>query len=1083
MIGKLCSAPQGGAGATGLIEYLVGYAIAEKGATREAIVGALDAVYLEAETRADLGVGEIWSPSAGGGTRPSSILIRNCASFTTANLEIDADAARNPGIRTSAMHFVWSWNTRESGSLTDEQVHAYVEKVLAKLNLAHHRSVAVVHRDTIVYERNADGTGRRDELGNLVPRDGNLHVHCAVGSVDPRLGLAYDRTGLHRRMAWAEREVEIECGLDHDRGLAVVQDAGLETAHARWADQYELAAWREQRREERLVRQERRSFEGYRARDVAFDRYVDATVAPRLQIAIDLARQRGRSPDWATLHVVAARYGCELDIDQQGQVLLRDVGLGELRFQHERELRELQATSKEQELDSGDIEERVAALRAEQTQAEVCERGRKRANGDTVALTNYLPNTIDDLGPFQSLSDSEQAIVRAVADRPNIVLAEITAQSSTFTREDVDLWLASRISDPDEMERLGDLIIRHDSVRVLSADTAQPLMTTAEILQIEDQLAIDAAALTDTPSAITRFNVDDAFAAYEAQQSAQLSQPFRLSNEQREALQRLSLGSLVAIDGLPGVGKTTLMGAVRVLGELTRREVVGLTLSQAAAERLESEAGFRCVNTARARILEEGHHPVIPENGIVVVDEAATIDSRANGRILELSRQRGSVVLEVGDLRQLQPIDFGASFRIVRDVARQAGTYCELREIQRQRRGWHRGAVAKLADAIAERDESQRLALVRDALRIFDENGALAWVDERNGAIDSAVTRSVAHQSAGYDTLTMASDKDTVRHLSEQERRQGGLEGKGRRYMTDSGAREFAVGDRLMFLENSLGKRGLGVRNGDRGTVLQISNERIVVEMDGAQGRAVSFSPRTYKSFDYANACTVHKAQGASVDAAVCVIDRSACAELLFVAASRSKRELDIVVPRTAFRDLNEMAEYVTAHLSLKTTTRTYDEILSRTGGKQTIRVRNMEAQHEATPLRRLYDADVVEPLRAIQVERIDHARENYRLRKDDIATSPLSVEERLDASGQALRDMRRSVAMIYRQLEPQPFGQWLQERDELRDRMRRASGWHQEQRQEREQEHQHDREDDRRAGEFSRARHADQSQELRRDR
>jgi hypothetical protein len=345
---------------------------------------------------------------------------------------------------------------------------------------------------------------------------------------------------------------------------------------------------------------------------------------------------------------------------------------------------------------------------------------------------------------------------------------------------------------------------------------------------------------------------------------------------------------------------------------------------------------------------------------------------------------------------------------------------------------------------------------VRDALRIFDGNGALVWVDDRNGAIDFAVALSVAHQSAGYDTLSMASDKDTVRHLSEQERRQGGLEGKGRRYMTDSGAREFSVGDRLMFLENSLGKRGLGVRNGDRGTVLQINAQRIVVEMDGAERRAVSFSPRTYKSFDYANACTVHKAQGASVDAAVCIIDRSACAELLFVAASRSKGELDIVVPRTAFRDFNEMAEHVTAHLSLKTTTRTYDEILSRTGGKQTIRVRNMEAQREATQLRRLYDASVVEPLRAIQSERIDHAREAYRVRKEDIAKSTLSIEDRLDANRQALRDMRREVTAVYRELKPQLFGQWLQERDELRDRARSTRNRDHEQSQSREQsEHQ----------------------------
>ena len=227
----------------------------------------------------------------------------------------------------------------------------------------------------------------------------------------------------------------------------------------------------------------------------------------------------------------------------------------------------------------------------------------------------------------------------------------------------------------------------------------------------------------------------------------------------------MSSGSLVAIDGLPGVGKTTIQGVIRVLGELTGREVVGLTLSQAAAERLESEAGFRCVNTARARILEEGRIPVIPHGGIVVVDEAAMVDSRANGRILQLARERGSAVLQVGDQRQLQPIDFGASFRIVEDATRAAGTHSELREIQRQERTWHREAVAMLADAIVERDDSKRLELVRRALGTLTDHGALVWTANRDEAIDVAISRSHEYKAAGLDTLHM--DRDSV-HTSQK---------------------------------------------------------------------------------------------------------------------------------------------------------------------------------------------------------------------------------------------------------------------------------------------------------------------------
>ena len=1041
MIGKVCAPPAKGSTASGLIEYLVGYSVAAKGATRQEIVDALDAVYMECEDRADLGVGAVWRPEAGGGVRPSSILVRNCASFSTASLEIDADAARNPGVRSSAIHFVWSWSEEETKTLGDDQVHEYVGEVLGKLGLAEHRSVAVVHRDT-----------------------DNLHVHCAVSSVNPGTGLAYDRTGLHRRMAWAEREVELAHGLKHDRGLAVVQDAGLDTAHVRWADKFELSAWRAERREERLIRQERRSFEGYRARDVSFARYVDATVAPRLATALELERRRGDEPSWATLHAAAARYGCALERADDGEIVIRDVGIGESRLAHEQRRRELREKLRTQGVDPDEIDERLSALRERHTAEEAQERNAKLESGETVVLSERLSEQLHDLPEFQDADQSEEIAIARIADDPRIALTAVTAQSSTFMREDVDAWLTARIADPDAVERLGDLVVRDRSVRVLSADPIQPLMTTTEILDIEDQFRDDAVALTRTPSGIDRCGIEKAISLYEDEKATTLGHPFLLSSEQREVLLRLATGSLSVIEGLPGVGKTTIQGAVRVLGEVTGREVVGLTLSQAAAERLESEAGFRCVNTARARLLEEGNQPVIPHGGIVVVDEAAMVDSRANGKVLSLARERGCIVLEIGDTRQLQPIDFGASFRILREVAREAGTHAELRDIQRQERPWHRDAVTQLADAIAAPDEGVRYQKVRAALDTLESHGALTWVEDRDAAIDETVSRSIARGEGGRDTLTLASDRDTVRHLSEEDRRLAGREGSGRRYLTENGAREFAPGDRLMFLENNYGKGGFTVRNGDRGTVKEVGTDCIEVDLDGTQPRTVSFSPLSYRAFDYANACTVHKAQGASVDAAVALIDRSASAELLFVAVSRSKQSLDVVIPRSAFRDMGDLARHVTENLSLKTTTQTYDEVLERTGGKETIRVRNIEAQREALPLRRLYEAEVAEPIRALQGDRVQVLRKEYQGRKQEIARSGLPLEECLEAGKEALREMRGAILSVYSELKPQPFGEWLEEREEQRERVREQY----ERRQDREHEQERDQVRERTRGEFS---------------
>ena len=439
--------------------------------------------------------------------------------------------------------------------------------------------------------------------------------------------------------------------------------------------------------------------------------------------------------------------------------------------------------------------------------------------------------------------------------------------------------------------------------------------------------------------------------------------------------------------------------------------------------------------------MEQSGEEVVPRNGLAVADECGMLDSRSMFAVLHAARERKTIAVCCFDTRQLQPIDAGASARIVRDVAREAGTYSELRDIQRQKRGWHKAAVSMLADAIVERDDAKRFALVKTALKALDDSGAITWTATRDDAIDAAVTKVRAYEAAGVrDVLMPAADKDTVRHLAEEHRRREGRAGSGRFYVTKNGRRELAIGDGLMFLENSVGKRGLGVRNGDRGETVEASKSRITVRMD--DDRVVSFSPRTYKHWDYRASTSVHKTQGASVSACVPLIDRSASAELVFVAVSRSKIALDIVVPKTAFADLDELAEHVASRISLKTTTRTYDELLERTGGKDTVRVRKIERQREAESslLRREWQAEVIEPMRERRAARMRELRAAYAVRRVDISVGAPTLADRLEQARDASREFRSAIADIHRETKPPAFSTWVKEQERFEERMREHS-------------------------------------------
>ncbi|TIU36910.1 MAG: Ti-type conjugative transfer relaxase TraA, partial [Mesorhizobium sp.] len=77
----------------------------------------------------------------------------------------------------------------------------------------------------------------------------------------------------------------------------------------------------------------------------------------------------------------------------------------------------------------------------------------------------------------------------------------------------------------------------------------------------------------------------------------------------------------------------------------------------------------------------------------------------------------------------------------------------------------------------------------------------------------------------------------------------------------ERGARNFASGDRFMFLRN---ERGLGVKNGTLGVIEEVTTQSMTVQTD--DGRSVSFDLKDYAHIDHGYAATIHKAQGMTVD-------------------------------------------------------------------------------------------------------------------------------------------------------------------------------------------------------------------------
>jgi len=159
--------------------------------------------------------------------------------------------------------------------------------------------------------------------------------------------------------------------------------------------------------------------------------------------------------------------------------------------------------------------------------------------------------------------------------------------------------------------------------------------------------------------------------------------------------------------------------------------------------------------------------------------------------------------------------------------------------------------------------------------------------------------------ASGRSRIILTHTNDEVRALNEAARermRAAGDLGDDVRLTVERGARNFASGDRVMFLQN---ERGLGVRNGTLGTVEQVSAQSMTVQTDN--GRSVRFDLRDYNRIDHGYAATIHKAQGMTVDRTHVLATPGMDAHGSYVALSRHRDGADLHYGRDDFANQDRL--------------------------------------------------------------------------------------------------------------------------------------------------------------------------------
>jgi Ti-type conjugative transfer relaxase TraA len=470
------------------------------------------------------------------------------------------------------------------------------------------------------------------------------------------------------------------------------------------------------------------------------------------------------------------------------------------------------------------------------------------------------------------------------------VLLLIAKQRATFTGNDLDRALYKEIKDRLARSQFAARILRrHDIVHLADGPDALPSRyTTRSVLHAEGHVLHAVQGLEcnhrhDVPEA-TRLTV-------------LLQERFRRMSEEQAAAFRHATGKggLALIDGRAGTGKSYTLSAIREAYEAGGRQVVGLAPTNAVAQDMRRD-GFRRAATIHSELFALNNGRVAwDERTVVIVDEAAMVDTELMAMLTAHAYHAGAKLLLVGDDRQLSSIDHGGMFGALKDRYGAAS----LTEVRRQSKDDDRRATELMAEGN-----------FYEALERYDAKGAIHWTASqdqaradlvRRWAADTAADPSKSHFVFAYTNL----DVDALNRDLRRVREQRGELGASHVFETKHGRHAFSTGDRIQFTGT---EKRLGLYNGNVGIIESIEGVAITVRLDGHDGRRLTFDADAFDQFRHGYAGTIYKGQGRTIDRTYLFHSQHWRSAASYVALSRHRERAEVFVAHETAADLRQLA-------------------------------------------------------------------------------------------------------------------------------------------------------------------------------
>lgn len=378
---------------------------------------------------------------------------------------------------------------------------------------------------------------------------------------------------------------------------------------------------------------------------------------------------------------------------------------------------------------------------------------------------------------------------------------------------------------------------------------------------------------------VPKKKVDQAIADFEAKNG------FQLSDEQRRAIEHVSTetGGVAIISGLAGTGKTTVSDVYKSAFEADGRQMLGIAVSNNAAQKLQAESGMESTSVAMALSRMKKGELQLSDRHVVVLDEAGMVDTRDTRALMKACHEAGAKFILQGDTHQLQPVGAGSGMSLAKEIAGDV----MLTQIRRQKRSEDRDTAKSFYDHDEHGEVVEQKGVKSRAQAVDKGRGILALLLANNNveeygtqkqAMKGLVQAYMTSNTDAREKLILAHSRAEVSAVNEAVREQLKASGELSQHEVEFKARDGKQWRQLALAEGDLIKFGvrddnLGVINGTGAKVEKIQQAwgkgggfditvRVQSDIKEDDGRVLTFNTHEYNAINHRYANTIHAAQG-----------------------------------------------------------------------------------------------------------------------------------------------------------------------------------------------------------------------------